>query len=158
MWTRTNCWWSNKVIELPKKKKKKRTQNVLDCGTSRPQGVVQFSSLAQLCPTLSDPRDCSTPGNSRNLHKLMSVESEMPSNHLILCRPLLLPSVFPSIKWISFKKKKKKIKWVRKLYLGLKTRESGALWWLPFRGIKSVRSQRGLVSERIIKKVNMHCM
>ena len=36
--------------------------------------------------------------NSRNLHKLMSVESVMPSNHLILCRPLLPPSVFPSIK------------------------------------------------------------
>ena len=37
--------------------------------------------------------------NSQSLLKLMSVESVMPSNHLILCRPLLLlPSVFPSIK------------------------------------------------------------
>ena len=36
--------------------------------------------------------------NSRSLLKLMSIESVMPSNHLILCRPfLLLPSVFPSI-------------------------------------------------------------
>ena len=35
--------------------------------------------------------------NSRNLHKLMSFELVMPSNHLILCRPLLLPpSVFPA--------------------------------------------------------------
>ena len=34
--------------------------------------------------------------NSRSLLKLMSVESVMPSNHLILCRPLLLmPSMFP---------------------------------------------------------------
>ena len=43
---------------------------------------------------------------SRSLLKLMSVESVMPSNHLILCRPLLLlPSIFPSIrvffKWVS---------------------------------------------------------
>ena len=36
--------------------------------------------------------------NSWNLLKLMSIESLMPSNHLILCRPLhLLPSIFPSI-------------------------------------------------------------
>ena len=37
--------------------------------------------------------------NSQSLLKLMSIESVMPSNHLILCRPLLLlPSVFPSIR------------------------------------------------------------
>ena len=35
--------------------------------------------------------------NSRSLPKLMSIESVMPSNHLILCYPLLLASVFPSI-------------------------------------------------------------
>ena len=35
--------------------------------------------------------------NSRSLLKLMSIESVMPSNHLILCRPCLLPSIFPSI-------------------------------------------------------------
>ena len=40
--------------------------------------------------------------NSRSLPKLMSVESVMPSNHLILCRPLLLlPSIFPSIRVFS---------------------------------------------------------
>ena len=40
--------------------------------------------------------------NSRSLLKLMSIESGMPSNHLILCRPLLLlPSVFPSIRVFS---------------------------------------------------------
>ena len=48
--------------------------------------------------------DCSTPGlpvltNSWKLFKLMSIESVMPSNHLILCHPLLLlPSIFPSIR------------------------------------------------------------
>ena len=51
--------------------------------------------------------DCSMPGllsitNSQSLLKLMSIELVMPSNHLILCRPLLLPSsVFPSIKVFS---------------------------------------------------------
>ena len=40
--------------------------------------------------------------NSQNLLKLMSVESLMPSNHLILCHPLLLPpSIFPSIRVFS---------------------------------------------------------
>ena len=51
--------------------------------------------------------DCSTPGFpsftiSRNLLKLTSIESVMPSNPLILCHPLLLlPSVFPSIRVFS---------------------------------------------------------
>ena len=39
--------------------------------------------------------------NSWSLLKLMSIESVMPSTHLILCRPLLLPSVFPSIRGFS---------------------------------------------------------
>ena len=51
--------------------------------------------------------DCSTPGlpvhhQLLELTKLMSIESVMPSNHLILCGPLLLmPSVFPSIRVFS---------------------------------------------------------
>ena len=40
--------------------------------------------------------------NSRSLLKLMSIESVMPSNHIILCHPLLLPaSIFPSIRDFS---------------------------------------------------------
>ena len=68
---------------------------------------VKFSSVAQSCLTLSDPMDCSTPGlpvitNSQSLLKLMSIELVMPSNHLILCHPLLLPpSIFPSIRAFS---------------------------------------------------------
>ena len=63
----------------------------------------QFSSVTQSCLTLCDPMDCSTQAflsitNSRSLLKLMSLESMMPSNHLILCHPLLLPSIFPSIR------------------------------------------------------------
>ena len=39
--------------------------------------------------------------NSRSLPKFMSIESVMPSNHFILCYPLLLPSIFPSIGVLS---------------------------------------------------------
>ena len=39
--------------------------------------------------------------NSQSLLKLMSIESVMPSNHFILCRPLLMPSIFPSIRVFS---------------------------------------------------------
>ena len=68
---------------------------------------VQFSSVAQLCPTLCDPINCSTPGlpfhhQLRSSPKLMSIESVMPSNHLILCHPLLLlPLIPPNIKVLS---------------------------------------------------------
>ena len=68
---------------------------------------VQFSSVAQSCQTLCDPMNCSIQAslsitNSWSLLKLMSVESVMPSNHLILWSPLLLlPSVFPSIRVFS---------------------------------------------------------
>ena len=68
--------------------------------------VTKFSSVAQSCPTVCDPMDCSIPGfsitNSRSLLKLMSIESVMPSSHLSLCRPLLLlPSIFPSVRVFS---------------------------------------------------------
>ena len=61
--------------------------------------------VTKSCPTCCDPVDCSTPGFPvlhyicRSWLKLMSTESVMPSNHLILCCPLLLlPSVFSSIR------------------------------------------------------------
>jgi len=65
-----------------------------------------ISSVQSLSSTLCNPVDCSTLGfpvlpNSWSLLKLMSIESVMPSNYLILCRPLLLPSVFPSIRVFS---------------------------------------------------------
>ena len=68
---------------------------------------VQFSSVAQSCPTLCNPMNLSTPGlpvhhQLLELLKFMSIESVMPSNHLILCCPLLLlPSIFPSIRIFS---------------------------------------------------------
>ena len=68
---------------------------------------VQFSSVAQLCPTLCNPVNCSRPGlpaitNSRSSLRLTSIESVMPSSHLILCCPLLLlPPIPLSIKVFS---------------------------------------------------------
>ena len=68
---------------------------------------VQVSSVTQLCPALCNPMDCSMPGslsitNSQSLFRLMSIESVMLSNSLILCHPLLLlPSIFPSIRVFS---------------------------------------------------------
>ena len=62
----------------------------------------QFGSVPQSCLISCDPTDCTTSGFpaftiSGNLLKLMCIESVIPSSHLILCHPLLLPSIFPSI-------------------------------------------------------------
>ena len=64
---------------------------------------VQFSSVAQLCPTLWDPMDRSTPGLPVHHQLLEFIQTYgMPSNHLILCCPLLfLPSIFPNIRVFS---------------------------------------------------------
>ena len=70
-------------------------------------GSVQFSSVAQSCPTLCDLMNHSLPGlpvhhQLLSSLKLMSIKSVMPSNHLILYCPLLpLSSIFPSIKFFS---------------------------------------------------------
>ena len=71
--------------------------------------VTQFSSVQSLSHVrlFSNPWTAARQAslsiiNSQSLLKLMSIESVMPSNHLLLCRPLLLPpSVFPSIKLFS---------------------------------------------------------
>ena len=64
---------------------------------------VQFSSVAQSCvrlfvtPWTTAHQASLSITNSWSLLKLMSIESVIPSNHLILCRPLLLPpSIFPA--------------------------------------------------------------
>ena len=63
-----------------------------------------FSSVAQSCPTLCDPKIAASQAslsitNSRSLLRLTSIESVMPYSHLILCRPLLLlPPIPPSIR------------------------------------------------------------
>ena len=79
-------------------------------GTEEPLdewGEWKCSSVQSLSLNLCDPADWSTPGftvhhQHPSLLKLLSIESVIPSNHLILCHPLLrLPSIFPSIRVFS---------------------------------------------------------
>ena len=71
------------------------------------QSTVQFSSVAQSCPTLrlhelQHVQASLSITNSQSLLRLMSIASVKPSNHLILCCSLLLPpSIFPSIRVFS---------------------------------------------------------
>ena len=69
---------------------------------------VQFRSVQSLSrvwlfvtPWIAAHQASLSINNSQSLPILMSIESVMPSNHLILCHPLLLPSVFPSIRVFS---------------------------------------------------------
>ena len=71
--------------------------------------IVQFSSVQSLSrvwlfatPWTAAHQTCLSITNSQSLLKFMSIELVMPSNHLILCHPLLLlPSIFPSIRVFS---------------------------------------------------------
>ena len=96
-WSRHSTWLHHLLLSIWK-------EISLD---STPLTLPQFSSDAQSCPTLCDPMDCSTPGfpfhhQLPELTRFVSLESVMPSNHLILCHPLLLQSsVFPSIRVFS---------------------------------------------------------
>ena len=73
------------------------------------KGSLEPSSVQFSCSVVSDsatPRTAAHQAtlsitNSWSLRKFMAIESVMPSNHLILCYPLLLPSIFPSIRGFS---------------------------------------------------------
>ena len=73
----------------------------------QPWHLSSVSSVTHSCPTLFNPWTAICQAslsitNSWSLLKLMSIESVMPFNHLILCCPLLpLPSIFPSIRVFS---------------------------------------------------------
>ena len=101
-----------------------------------------LTSLLSLfsCSVMSDslqPHGCSTPGlpSSQSLLKLMSIESVMPSNHLILCHPLLLlPSIFPSTR-VFFSGSALHIRWPK-------------YWGFSF-NISSSNEYSGLISFKI---------
>ena len=84
---------------------------------------LQFNSVTQSCLTLCDPMNCSTPGlpvhhQLRSSPKLTSIESVMPSSHLILCRPLLLlPPIPPSIRVFSSENSSHEVAKVFKFHL-----------------------------------------
>ena len=74
------------------------------CIHNRIFSSIQLLSRVQLfvTPWTAARQACLSITNSQSLLKLMSIESVMPSNHLILCLPLLLlPSIFPSIRVFS---------------------------------------------------------
>jgi len=102
------------IIHQPMRKPYLR--EVIHCSQGHVAKSVLLSSLAQLCLTLCDLMDCSMPGfpvhhQLPELTQTQSIESVMPSNHLILCCPLLLlPSIFPSIRVFS-KKSVLRIRW-----------------------------------------------
>ena len=81
--------------------------NLLSLNLIYKMEMSSVSLFAYLCLTLCKPMNCSTPGfpvhhQLPELRKLMSIESVMPSNHRILCHPLLLlPSIFSSIRVFS---------------------------------------------------------
>ena len=76
------------------------------------QRLHHISSAAQSCLTLYTARQASLSiTNSRSFLKLMSIESVVPSNHLVLCRPLFfLPSIVPRIR-VSSNKLVLRIRW-----------------------------------------------
>ena len=90
-----------------------------------PANIDQFSSVAQLWTAAHQASLSIT--NCQSLLKLTSIESVMPSNHLILCHPLLLPpSIFPSTRVFS-NKSGLHIKWIQVytyVYLPAKIRVS----------------------------------
>ena len=100
----------------------------------------QFSPAAQSCPTLWDPVDSSAPGlpvhhQLLELLKLTSIKSVMPSNHLILWRPLLLlSSIFLTIR-VFFNESILHIRWPK-------------YWSLSF-SISPSNEYSGLISFRI---------
>ena len=71
------------------------------------QLTYQFSSVTQLCLTFWEPMNCNMTGlpvhrQLLEFTKLISIDSVMPSNHLILCHPILhLPSIVPSVRVFS---------------------------------------------------------
>ena len=107
---------------------------------SSPPHLSHFGSVAQSCPTLCDPMNRSMPAslsitNSQSLLKLMSIEAVMPSNHLILFRPLLLqPSIFASIRVFS-NESVLRIRWLR--------------YWICSFSISPSNEYSGLISFRM---------
>ena len=95
-------------------------------------------SVTKSCPPLCDPMDCSMADFSvlhylPSLVRLMLFEPKMPYNHLILCCPLLLPSVLPSIR-VFTSESALSIKWPKywsfSLSMGHSNKYSGLI---PFR-------------------------
>ena len=119
-----SCWMLNMLLEISgeitpeRMKRKSQSENntqlwmwlemeIKSNAVNSNIASVQFSSVTQSCLTFAIPWTAACQAslaitNTQSLLRLTSIESVMPSNHLILCLPLLLlPSVFPSIRVFS---------------------------------------------------------
>ena len=105
MWDRFSCTWFSESVFLKKQYEWEVREAKLQKGKDWAwikSVVVQLLGHVWLC----NPMDCSTPSFPVLHHlpvlKLISIELVMPSKHLTLCCPLLLlPSIFPSIRFFS---------------------------------------------------------
>ena len=94
-------WASGKILNFSESQFPPSRTNNNACQLQSPH-LSSSCSVAQSCPTLCNPMDCSMPGlpvhhQLQSWLKLMSIELVMPSNHLILCHPLLLlSSILPA--------------------------------------------------------------
>ena len=105
-----NGMTSGRKNKFYKEKNLRLLRVLLPCWKPEDSGVtsIQFTSVQLLSrvwlfatPWIAASQASLSMTNSRSLLKLMSIELVMPSNHLILCLPFLLPSVFPSIRVFS---------------------------------------------------------
>ena len=129
---------------------------------------LQFSSVAQSCPLFVTPWTAARQAslsitNSWSLPKLMSVELVMSSNPLILCCPLLLPSIFPSIrifsKWLS--SSRQVAQWgvgfsASTSVLPVNTQDSSPLGWTDWISLKSKGLSRAF-SNTTVQKHQFFC-
>ena len=103
----------------------------------RPTMQSEFSSVQSLSrvwhfatPWTAACQTSLTITNSQNLYKLISIALVTPSNHLILCRPLLLlPSIFPSVKVFS-NELDLHIRWPKYWCFSFSISPSN-IWWCP---------------------------
>ena len=115
----------------------------------QPWVAICCCSVAKSCPTLCEPMSFTV---SQSFLKLMSIKSVMPSNHLILCHPLLLlPSIFPSIRAFS-DESALHIRWPKFWSFSFSTSPSNIQGWFPL-GLPSLIS---LQSKRLFKSLLHH--
>ena len=112
-WTLLSALWWTKWEGNPKKRGdictavslcyKVKTYKIFPGGKATVSSVQSFSCVWLFAIPWTAARQASVSiTNSQNLLKLMFIKAVMPSNHLILCRPLLLPpSILPSIRVFS---------------------------------------------------------
>ena len=120
------------------------------------------SLVAKLCLTLFDLMNYSTPGflvlHYQSLLKLTSIELVIPSNHLILCCSLLLPSIFPSIR-VFYNESALHISWPKYWSFSFSTSPSMNIqnWFhLGLTGLISLQSKglSGVFSAPQLKSIN----